>query len=129
MKGILFKSMVVGLFLFCVAIPIGFSHHSTAMFEYTKLVTLKGTIKEMQWLNPHVLIWVDGKIGDEEQQAWVIELTSPGNLTRAGWTKRTFKPGDKVSIDINPLRDGKPAGVFRGGTILNTGQVIPRPGY
>ena len=129
MKGILYKSMVIGLFLLFVIVPIGFSHHSTAMFNYEKLVVLKGTIKEVQWINPHVLIWVNGTIDDEETQAWVIELTAPGNLTRAGWTKRTFKPGDKVSININPLRDGKPAGVFRGGTILDTGQVIPRPGY
>lgn len=59
----------------------------------------------------------------EQPVLWSIELTSPGNLTRIGWTRKSFNSGDRVELEINPLRDGNNGGTFKKGTVLATGQV------
>jgi len=101
------------------------AHHSFAMFDQTRTVTFRGTIKDFQWSNPHAVVWVM-----PEPQAggavlpWTIELTSPGNLTRMGWTRHALKSGDRVDVEINPLRDGQHGGSLRKITVLDTGQVL-----
>jgi hypothetical protein len=110
--------------LLLAAVPV-FGHHSIALFDTSKLITIQGTVKEFQWLNPHALLWVnvDAENGGAPQ-LWAVEMTSPGILTRNGWTKRTFNPGDKVSLDIGPLRDGKPGGLFRKAVLVDSGKVL-----
>jgi hypothetical protein len=100
------------------------AHHSTAMFDREKLVTLTGTVKEVQWTNPHAAIYVEtaAKSG-EEPVLWVTELTSPGNLVRMGWSKTSVKVGDKVTVELNPLRDGKKGGWLKKVTLIDTGQT------
>ena len=73
------------------------------MFDTTKTVTIKGVVKELQWTNPHVILWVYAQTSATPAELWSVELTSPGNLTRQGWTRQSFKAGDHVSVDINPL--------------------------
>jgi hypothetical protein len=106
------------------AIP-ALAHHSFAMFDFSNTVTIKGTVKEFRWTNPHVILLVTAapKAGQAEE-AWSMELTSPGNLTRIGWSRRSFKPGDHIELEFNPLRDGKHGGAFRKATLLDTGQVL-----
>jgi hypothetical protein len=106
------------------AIP-ALAHHSFAMFDFSNTVTIKGTVKEFRWTNPHVILLVTAapKVGQAEE-AWSMELTSPGNLTRIGWSRRSFKPGDHIELEFNPLRDGKHGGAFRKATLLDTGQVL-----
>ena len=117
------KRTLVLLFL-AVASP-AFAHHSIALFDSTRTITIKGTVKEFQWLNPHALLWVnvEGENGNTPQ-LWAVEMTSPGILTRNGWTKRSFNAGDKVSVEIGPLRDGKPGGLFRKATLVDSGKVL-----
>jgi len=101
------------------------AHHSFAMYDPSVTIRLDGTVKEFQWSNPHALLWVIGtaKPGDDPT-LWTIELpTSPGNLSRLGWTKHTLGPGDRVVVELNPLRDGKHGGSFRKMTMVATGQV------
>ena len=106
------------------AVP-ALAHHSFAMFDFGRTVTLKGVVKELQWTNPHVILWVETTPGaGQSPEVWSAELTSPGNLTRNGWTKRTLKPGDKVAVDISPLRDGGKGGGFRKAVLEATGQVF-----
>jgi hypothetical protein len=117
-----FKSVwVVGAAL---AIP-AYAHHSFAMFDFNNTMTLKATVKEFRWTNPHVVLLVEGspKPGTPPE-VWSMELTSPGNLTRGGWSRRSFKPGDHIELEFNPLRDGKHGGAFRKATLLETGQVL-----
>ena len=76
------------------------AHHSFAMFDQSKIVTLEGTVHEFQWTNPHAWIELD------------VELNSPNNLTRQGWNRKSLKPGDKIEVELNPLRDGKAGGLF-----------------
>jgi MYXO-CTERM domain-containing protein len=102
------------------------AHHSFAMYDSTKLVTVDGTVTNFQWTNPHVLLWVTGTSAPGEVATlWTIELpTSPGNLGRMGWTKHSLKGGDHVIVDLNPLRDGRHGGSFKKATIVDTGKVL-----
>ncbi len=101
------------------------AHHSFAMFDFSKTVTVNGVVKELQWTNPHVLIWIESEpAAGQPATEWTAELTSPGNLTRMGWTKRALKPGDRVEMQINPLRDGSHGGAFHQAKLLSTGQIF-----
>ena len=101
------------------------AHHSFAMYEPTKTLTLKGTVKTFQWTNPHVVIWIVVQPEDGgAAQEWSIETTSPGVLTRGGWTRQSIKPGDRVSVTFSPLRDGSHGGGLNSVTLLDTGQKL-----
>ena len=100
------------------------AHHSFAMFDPSKARTLKGTVKEFRWVNPHVSLFVLAESASGAPELWAVELTSPGNLTRLGWTRKSLKPGDKVLVEINPLRNGQKGGGFRKATLIDTGQVL-----
>ena len=84
-------------------VPV-FAHHSFAMFDQTREVTLVGTVKEFQWTNPHSFIHVEVPAGPNSG-TWDIELNSPNNLKRQGWRADSIKSGDKVTLRANPLRD------------------------
>ncbi len=101
------------------------AHHSAAMFDATKIVTLTGTIAEVRWTNPHVTLLVDGKVNEADQAAmWLVEMTSPSNLVRvSGWTRTSVKPGDNVKILMAPLRESdKKGGNLKSLTLIDTGQ-------
>jgi hypothetical protein len=106
------------------------AHHSFAMYEPTKTLTLKGTVKSFQWTNPHVVVWVLVQPeGGGAVQEWSLETTSPGVLTRNGWTRQSLKAGDRVSVTFSPLRDGSRGGGLNSVTLLDTGQtLIPKFG-
>jgi hypothetical protein len=87
------------------AVP-GFSHHSNVAFEVTKVITVTGVVRDFDWVNPHTWIYLkvdDGKGGTVE---WKCEGRAPGVLSRAGWTRHSVKPGDTVTIDMSPAKDG-----------------------
>ena len=89
------------------------AHHSFAMFDFEKLVTITGSIKEFQWTNPLVIVWVNADTKPGEAPAvWSLELTSPGNLTRTGWDRHALNAGDRISVDLNPLRNGNHGGAL-----------------
>jgi hypothetical protein len=102
------------------------AHHSFAMFDRDKEVTLVGTVREFQWTNPHAFIEMDVPDPKGTPEKWAIELNSPNNLTRQGWKSSMLKPGDKVSLTMNPLRDGKKGGLFVS-VVLPDGKVIKDP--
>ena len=107
------------------AVSPALAHHSFAMYEPTKTLTLKGTVKTFQWTNPHVVIWILVQPdGGGAAQEWSIETTSPGVLTRGGWTRQSIKPGDRVSVTFSPLRDGSHGGGLNSVTLLDTGQKL-----
>jgi len=101
------------------------AHHSFAMFDQTRIVTVVGTVKDFQWVNPHVVLWVyQTPAHGGAPELWTIELTSPGNLTRVGWSRHSVGPGDKVSVDIAPLRNGSHGGGFRKLVLIDSGKVM-----
>jgi hypothetical protein len=102
-----------------------FAHHSFAIYDRTKVLTLKGDVKTFQWTNPHCVVWFVVKPeGGGEAQEWGVETTSPGVLTRSGWTRNSLKPGDHVAVEFNPLRDGSHGGGLNSVTLLDTGQKL-----
>jgi hypothetical protein len=123
MKSTSLYSMLV-LAAAALAVP-AYAHHSFAMFDFNNTVTLNATVTEFRWTNPHVVLLVEGspKAG-APAEVWSMELTSPGNLTRMGWSRKSFKPGDHIELQFNPLRDGKHGGAFKQAKLLATGQVL-----
>jgi hypothetical protein len=115
------KFAIAALALTVIAIPVA-AHHSFAMFDQKQTVVLKGNITEFQWTNPHSWIEMDVASGPQAGH-WSIELNSPNNLTRQGWRRSTLKPGDAVTMTINPLRSGKKGGLFNT-VVLPDGKVL-----
>ena len=119
-----FKSLHRVLVLASALVAPAFAHHSFAMFDFDNTIKFNATVKEFRWTNPHVVLLVEGspKAG-APPEVWSMELTSPGNLTRMGWSRKSFKPGDHIELQFNPLRDGKHGGAFKEAK-LESGQVL-----
>jgi hypothetical protein len=112
------------------ATPTLAAHHAATMFDTTKVVEVKGTVKELQWTNPHIWIQIEVQKSPDLREEWSIEGGGPNSLSRQGWRPTTFKPGEVVVLRINPMRDGTNAGLFVGakfpdGTTL--GRWDPQP--
>ena len=86
------------------------AHHSFAMFDLAKDVTVEATIKEVQFTNPHV--WLQILVADDKgvTTEWSIESGAPGMMLRNGWKPSTLKPGDKVTLTLHPLKSGEHGG-------------------
>jgi hypothetical protein len=118
------KWLFAGVSFFALfTLPVN-AHHSTTMFDHSKTIKITGTVKEVHWTNPHVAIFVEGVLAEgEAPTVWLMEMTSPGNLVRAGgWTRTAVKPGDKVSVDFSPLRDGNKGGALKKITLADSGK-------
>lgn len=103
------------------------AHHSASMFDFSKTMTMKGSVVELRWVNPHVTLTLIGSTSAGEAPAeWLMETTSPGNLVRVGgWRRDVVKPGDQVEVVFFPLRDAeKKSGLMRQLTVLATGEVF-----
>ena len=89
------------------------AHHATAEFDYTKQVTIKGTVKEVQWTNPHsyIQLMADGESGEKVQ--WSVEIGSPSLNIGMGLRKNSVNVGDVVTMNLSPARNGKPYGTLR----------------
>jgi hypothetical protein len=111
---------IAGLLVSVVAFsaPL-FAHHGAASFDSGKPVTVKGTVTEYVWSNPHVLVKVDAKDDSGNVAHWVLEAWNPVTQSSRGWTKNTFKFGDEVSLDIWPAKNNRPVGEIRGRILIN----------
>lgn len=101
----------------CCALALLYSapayvHHSGAMFDLTKEVDVSGTVLEFHWSNPHANFKISAVNPTGDAEVWAVEMNSPNNLVREGWKRTTLKPGDKVTVTVRPLRDGKPGGQY-----------------
>src|SRR5258706_3044912 len=105
-----------------VAVP-AVAHHSFAMFDASKTMTVEGTVKEFHWTNPHS--WIFLTVADPKGQPaeWAIEMGSPPGLVRQGWEPKTLTPGMKVKVLIRPLKDGKTGGQFLAVTLPDGKQL------
>lgn len=105
MKGTLGATIALAVIsLVCAGIAL--AHHGTANYDMTKLTTIKGTVTDFQFINPHVEIFIDAKDDKGNLQKWQAETNSPNLLHRAGWTKDSLKPGDVVTATGNRAKDG-----------------------
>jgi hypothetical protein len=100
-------------------------HHSFAMFDRDKTVTLQGTVKEFEWTNPHA--WLRFTVNDDKTgkpAVWAVELSSPGRLITMGMRADSVRPGDQVSVTFHPLKDGGRGGQFIQATLPGGKQVV-----
>jgi hypothetical protein len=121
---------LAGIAVAICAVP-AVAHHSFAMFDASKKVTVAGTVKEFQWTNPHSFIQMMVRNSDGQLDQWSIEMGGPGGLARQGWVPKTLKPGMDISVTMHPLREGH-GGQFLAvklpdGTQLGNPDVEPTP--
>ena len=117
--------------------PPAIAHHSYAIYENDKTLTLSATVEAFSWANPHTVLQLvsDTNGGGEGQTKWTIESSSPGILRRFGWTMHSVKRGDRVLVEFSPMRDGSHAGRLHTLTLVDTGKVLktklstPEPGH
>lgn len=105
MKGKLLVLAGIVVVLSMLSGPM-FAHHGTAAFDVSRMVTVKGTITDFQFVNPHVQLYFECKNEKGETEKWQGELTAPNKLQRAGWTRHTLKPGDEITATGNPALSG-----------------------
>jgi hypothetical protein len=100
-------AVAVGLLI--VSVPL-FAHHGSAVFDPGKKLTLKGTVTEWFWSNPHCLLQFDVKSDDGQVAHWIGETQNPAVMVDGGWSKQSFKPGDQVTVTLQPVKNGRPMG-------------------
>src|SRR5215467_4550564 len=97
--------------LLAIAVPL-FAHHGTAgVYDFTHRITTKAVVTEYIWANPHVQIYFKLKNDKGEEQTWGVETASPGNMLASGWTKKTFQPGDQISVSFVPAKGDRAFGI------------------
>jgi hypothetical protein len=109
-----------------------FAHHGGSDYDVQHPVSLKGTVTEFFWSNPHCQIFVDTKDESGKTVNWTIETLAPAVLKRAGWSRETLHPGDQITITVVPSKRNTPVGMLRkvvlpGGAELNGGALGEQP--
>ena len=130
-----YLEMPMKLRLFLLALPLAaamtgqaFAHHSFSMFDQSRLVIVKGKVKEFEWVNPHSfihLLVLDPKTNKEEE--YMFEMGSTGRSARDGWKVDTIRPGDVISVTMSPLKNGSRGGLYLGAELSN-GKKLGRSG-
>jgi uncharacterized protein DUF6152 len=108
------RTTLVMVFIVAVGLPIVsgplLAHHANAVFDVGKRVTVRGIVTEWFWANPHCLLRFDVKDDNGQVVRWVAETQAPPNMIPFGWTKQSFKPGDEVTLTLEPVKNGQPLG-------------------
>jgi len=130
MKHKLMAALVLAIGVVSLSVPL-LAHHGTAAFENEKKVTVKGTVTEWLWSNPHCLLGVDVKGDDGKIVHWVGEVQNPVSMTNVGWSKAAIKVGDEVTITLLPVKNGLPLGrlvsvALPDGKLLQSGEGASR---
>ena len=114
-------ALVMGFVITCGP---AFAHHGSALsYQMDKEVTVKGVVTNFRWANPHAQLYLDQTEANGNVIHWALEMNSPGVLIRDGWSKATLKPGDAITVTLNPSRSGDPVG-FCGAIVLPDGRRI-----
>ncbi len=103
--------------------PLALAHHSNVAFYVTKVITVKGVVKEFRWSNPHT--WIIMTVEDNGKQVeWSLEGRPPGVLLRAGWSRKSIMPGETLTVDFSPAKDGSNNGLIARVTKAD-GTILP----
>lgn len=95
------------------------AHHSTAMYDFSRSVTLDGVVRSFQWGNPHNYIQLGATNDKGVQEEWAVEAGTPVTASRMGWSKNSLKPGDHVKLIVAPTKDGSPNGSLKTATLAD----------
>jgi Family of unknown function (DUF6152) len=132
MKNGIFTLVSAAVALLIVSAPVS-AHHGSAAFETGKQIVMKGTVTRWFWANPHCFLSFDVKEDGGDITHWVAETSNPPDMINRGWSKETFKPGDEVTVTVEPVKSGKPAGrllqvVLPNGKTLHYASPFTGPG-
>jgi hypothetical protein len=123
MRNRLLRALGVALVLLTASVPL-LAHHGAAQFDVGKKVTVKGTVVEWFWANPHCFLRFDAASADGQVVRWAVETQSGPNIVPQGFTKQTFKVGDEVTVTLEPVKNGRPLGrLLR--VVLADGSTLP----
>ena len=126
MRGRLFaRAAVVGGLLFIISVS-AYAHHGKALYDDSKLITVKGIVSSFEFTNPHVRILMDVKDAQGNVEKWVGEATSPNLLVREGWTKNILKAGDQITATGHPAKTGSNLIRIEKLTLPNGRDILPQ---
>jgi hypothetical protein len=101
-------ALALGISVSLLSLPL-FAHHGNAAYDTTKEITLRGTVTQWLWSNPHCVLQLD--VTDSGQVVhWVVETENPTSMTHQGWSRLSMKPGDQVTVTALPVKNGRPIG-------------------
>ena len=109
------------------------AHHGAATFDTGKELVMEGTVTEWVWSNPHCFLKFEVKEKDGTVRAWTVETSNPPDMVNRGWTRRSFKAGDRVTATVEPVKSGNPVGrllqvKFADGKTLSTRGPVTQGG-
>ncbi len=116
------KLITIFFGLLTASVPLA-AHHGNAAYDTTKRTTLKATVTEWVWANPHCFLKFDAKDDKGNVVHWLAETSNPSDMTNLGWSKETFKPGDEATVTFIPVRNGNPIGRIQQ-VVLANGQTL-----
>ena len=99
------------------------AHHGAATFDTANEVTLKGTVTEWTWFNPHCFLKFDVKDASGAVKTWAVEAGNPTDMAKRGWRRTSFKAGDAVTVTLQPVKTGAPVGRIMS-VVLADGQTL-----
>ena len=123
MKNRLTRAFTVALGLLILSVPL-LAHHGAAQFDVGKKVTVKGTVTEWFWANPHCFLRFDTTGDDGQVVHWAVETQSGPNILPQGFSKQSFKVGDVVTVTLEPVKNGRPMGRLLQ-VVLADGSTLP----
>jgi hypothetical protein len=126
MKTGFLGAFVAAVGLMGLSVPLA-AHHGAASFDTTRELTLKGSVTEWIWANPHCFLKFDAKDETGTVRNWAVEVSNPTDMTRLGWARTSFKGGDEVTVTLQPVKSGAPVGRLRS-VILPNGQTLSSGG-
>ena len=109
MKDKFLMVLALAVSVWGASVPL-FAHHGTSAFDTEKKVTVKGVVTEWFWANPHCLLKFDAKDDSGKVVHWVAETSNPPDMVHNGWSKRSLKSGDQVTVTLQPVKNGQPIG-------------------
>jgi uncharacterized protein DUF6152 len=126
MKPSFLFALLAAALILTTTLPAG-AHHSFAAFDVTTQKTVTGNVRQVDWTNPHIWLWIDVPNESGGSDTYGFEGMSPNFLARRGWTRTTLKTGDKITISFRPMKDGSKGGMFMTGQMAN-GKVLSMMG-
>jgi Family of unknown function (DUF6152) len=112
---------------------LALAHHGAATFDTGKELMLEGTVTEWVWSNPHCFLKFEAKDQSGSVRTWTVETSNPPDMVNRGWSRRSFKAGDRVTATVEPVKSGNPVGrllqvKFADGRILSTRGPVTQGG-
>jgi len=124
-------ALALGVSIFSLSL---WAHHGNAAYDTEKKITVKGTVTEWFWANPHCVLQFDARDENGQPVHWSTETENPTTMSHSGWSKSSFKPGDEITMTMITVKNGKPIGrivevVLPNGQKLAGRVVPPLPAY